>query len=229
MDDSGVGDERTGSVAGEAAPTGGGRRRVALMSLLAVAVAVVVIDIVTKALVVAHIDRLHPVHLIGDFLTLRLVRNSGAAFSVASGYTWILTIVALAVVVVIVRFSARLRSGWWVAGLGLVLGGAIGNLIDRVFRAPGPLRGHVVDFISVGWWPVFNAADSAVVCGAVLLVLLSLIGVEYDGSRSGWAARRQGSSADASGTGGASDGEDTAGGEPNGDESGRNRSHDAGA
>lgn len=90
----------------------------------------------------------------------------------------------------IVRYSSKLVSIGWVIGLGLVLGGAIGNLTDRLFRAPGPLRGHVVDFIQVGsWWPTFNVADSAVVCGAVLLVVLTLLGYDYDGSRSGWAAR----------------------------------------
>lgn len=158
-------------------------------ALLAVAACVVALDVVTKTLVVHHLDPLRPVHIIGDTVTLRLVRNSGAAFSMASGYTWLLSIIAVAVVAVIIRYSRRLRSGWWMLGLGLVLGGAIGNLIDRLFRSPGPLRGHVVDFISVGWWPVFNAADSAVVCGAILLVVLSLLGFDYDGSRSGWAAR----------------------------------------
>ncbi|KNA91884.1 signal peptidase II [Gordonia sp. w5E2] len=158
--------------------------------LAGIALTVIALDVLTKSLVVALLDPQRPVHIIGDAVTLRLVRNSGAAFSMASGYTWILTLIALAVVVVIIRFSRRLRSGWWVLGLGLVLGGAIGNLIDRIFRDPAPLRGHVVDFISVGWWPVFNVADSSVVCGAVLLVVLSLLGYDYDGSRSGFAARR---------------------------------------
>lgn len=167
------------------------RTSTAVLALLAViAVVVIALDVATKSLVVAFLDPERPVHIICDAVTLRLVRNSGAAFSMASGYTWVLTLIALAVVVVIIRFSGRLRSGWWVLGLGLVLGGAIGNLIDRIFRDPAPLRGHVVDFISVGWWPVFNVADSAVVCGAVLLVVLSLLGFDYDGTRSGFAARR---------------------------------------
>ncbi|MGB6277721.1 MAG: signal peptidase II, partial [Rhodococcus sp. (in: high G+C Gram-positive bacteria)] len=76
-----------------------------------------------------------------------------------------------------------LRSPWWALGLGLVLGGALGNLIDRFFRAPGPFQGHVVDFVSVGWWPVFNVADSSIVCGAILLVVLSLFGFEPNGER----------------------------------------------
>ncbi|AZG43727.1 Lipoprotein signal peptidase [Gordonia insulae] len=158
-------------------------------TLLAIAAGVIALDVLTKSIAVANLDPMRPVHIIGDVVTLRLVRNSGAAFSVASGYTWVLTIVALVVVIGIVRYSSRLRSAWWILGLGLVLGGAMGNLADRIFRSPGPLRGHVVDFVSVGWWPVFNVADSAVVCGAVLLVILSLLGFEYDGSRTGWAAR----------------------------------------
>lgn len=173
-------------------PTGGspkGRGARVLATLCGVAGIVLILDIVTKLLAVALITPGQPVSIIGDTVTLRLVRNSGAAFSMASGYTWVLTVIALAVVLVIVRYSSRLRSGWWILGLGLVLGGALGNLIDRIFRSPGPLRGHVIDFVSVGWWPVFNVADSSVVCGAILLVVLSLLGFDYDGSRSGWAAR----------------------------------------
>lgn len=153
--------------------------------LLVVAAVVLTADLITKILAVALIDPGDPVEIIGDTITFKLVRNSGAAFSMATGYTWILTIVALAVVAGIIRYSNRLGSIWWALGLGLVLGGAVGNLIDRIFRAPGPLRGHVVDFMSVGWWPVFNVADSAVVCGAVLLVVLTLFGFEFDGTRVG--------------------------------------------
>jgi signal peptidase II len=153
--------------------------------LLAVAVCVLVADIITKVVAVALIEPGDPVEIIGDTVTLKLVRNSGAAFSMATGYTWILTIVALVVVAGIIRYSNRLGSIWWALGLGLVLGGALGNLIDRIFRAPGPLRGHVVDFVSVGWWPVFNVADSAVVCGAIGLVVLTLFGLEFDGTRAG--------------------------------------------
>lgn len=173
----------TGSGDASDAPTAGGRSRAVLAVLPVVALVILVLDLVTKIVVVATIDPLRPVHIIGDTVTLRLVRNSGAAFSFATGYTWVLTIVAAAVVVGIIRFSGRLRSAWWAVGLGLVLGGALGNLVDRFFRSPGPLRGHVVDFVSVGWWPVFNVADSAVVCGAILLVALTVFGVEIDGTR----------------------------------------------
>jgi signal peptidase II len=153
--------------------------------LLAVAVTVLAADLVTKIVAVALIEPGDPVEIIGDTVTFKLVRNSGAAFSMATGYTWILTLIALVVVAGIIRYSNRLGSIWWALGLGLVLGGALGNLIDRIFRAPGPLRGHVVDFVSVGWWPVFNVADSAVVCGAIGLVVLTLFGLEFDGTRAG--------------------------------------------
>ncbi|OZG28320.1 signal peptidase II [Williamsia sp. 1138] len=166
-------------------PTGVRTRPRMWLVLLIVAAVVLTADLITKILAVALIEPGDPVEIIGDTVTFRLVRNSGAAFSMATGYTWILTIVALAVVVGIIRYSKRLGSVWWALGLGLVLGGALGNLIDRIFRAPGPLRGHVVDFMSVGWWPVFNIADSAVVCGAVLLVGLTLFGFEFDGTRTG--------------------------------------------
>ena len=121
-----------------------------------------------------------PVPIIGDTVTWTLVRNSGAAFSMATGYTWVLTLIAIGVVFGIVWMGRRLVSPWWAVGLGMILGGALGNLVDRFFRSPGPLRGHVVDFLSIGWWPVFNVADPAVVGGAILLVGLSLFGYDFD-------------------------------------------------
>lgn len=175
--------------------TGGGetgsRARRTLGVLAVIALIVIGLDQLTKALAVANIDPRDPIGIIGDTVTLTLVRNSGAAFSMATGYTWVLTLVALVVVIGILRYASRLVSTWWIVGIALVLGGAIGNLIDRMLRSPGPLRGHVVDFVSVGWWPVFNVADSAVVCGAILLVVLSLLGFEYDGSHTGFAARNR--------------------------------------
>jgi signal peptidase II len=154
-----------------------------LPALLGVAAVLLGLDLLTKILVVAHIEPGHPVHIIGDTVTLTLVRNPGAAFSMATGMTWLLTCVALAVAIGVIRIGRTLRSIWWAIGLGGVLGGAMGNLIDRFFRAPGPLQGHVVDFVSVGWWPVFNVADSSIVCGAILLVVLTFFGFEPDGTR----------------------------------------------
>ena len=159
------------------------RRRLAL--LIVTAVVVLALDVATKVFVVATMIEGQRIPLIGDAVSLYLIRNSGAAFSLATGMTWVLTLVAIAVVVGIVRFARRLGSRGWALALGLVLGCALGNLADRFFRGPGPLEGHVVDFVSVGWWPVFNAADSAICCGGALLVLLALWGIEIDGHRSG--------------------------------------------
>jgi signal peptidase II len=169
-------------------PTG---PKVRLLSLIAVAV--LALDVVTKVVAVAQLEDREPVEILGGLVYLQLVRNPGAAFSLATGYTWVLTIVAIAVVVVIVRVARRLRSTGWAVALGLVLGGALGNLTDRLFRSPGPLRGHVVDVVSLlapdgRVWPVFNLADSSIVSGGALLVLLALLGRELDGTRT---ARRK--------------------------------------
>jgi len=183
-----VPDEPTGSAepatsAGPAEETGetaapAPRRRLRL--LLSVAGVVLVLDVVTKILAVKLLPPGQPVSIIGDTVTWTLVRNSGAAFSMATGYTWVLTLVATGVVVGIFWMGRRLVSPWWAVGLGMILGGATGNLVDRFFRAPGPLQGHVVDFLSIGWWPVFNVADPSVVGGAILLVVLSIFGFDFD-------------------------------------------------
>jgi signal peptidase II len=164
-----------------ALPTG--RRRLGL--LLLVAAAVLAADLITKYLAVRELSDREPVSLLDGLLTLRLVRNAGAAFGFAQGLTIAFSLIAVAVVVVILRLARRLRSTPWAVALGLVLGGAVGNLIDRLFRAPGPGRGHVVDFLELPHWPVFNLADSAIVCAAVLMVLLSARGSSYDGGRPG--------------------------------------------
>ncbi len=148
--------------------------------LLSVASVVLLADVVTKVLAVKLLTPGQPVSIIGDTVTWTLVRNSGAAFSMATSYTWLLTLIASSVVLGIIWMSRRLVSPWWAVGLGMILGGALGNLVDRFFRAPGHLQGHVVDFLSVGWWPVFNVADPAVVGGAILLVVLSVFGFDFD-------------------------------------------------
>jgi signal peptidase II len=156
------------------------RRRIGI--LLAVAVAVLALDIISKALVVAHLAS-RQIHLLGGFLTLRESRNPGAAFSLGTSLTVMYSAIAVAVIVVILRTSRRIRSLPWAITLGLLLGGATGNLMDRIFRSPGLFRGWVVDWIQVPHWPVFNLADSAIVCGGILAVLLSARGIRLDGRR----------------------------------------------
>jgi signal peptidase II len=151
---------------------------------------VLLADLVSKFLVVANIPLGTDVRVLGGLLYLTQLRNVGAAFSFAEGATILFSAVAVVVAVVIVRTSRRLYSTGWAITLGLVLGGAVGNLMDRVFRSPGFLRGGVVDFLSVFGpdgrvWPVFNLADSAIVCGGVLGAFLALRGVEFDGTRHG--------------------------------------------
>ncbi|ORB87913.1 signal peptidase II [Mycobacterium kansasii] len=169
-----------GRVAGKAEASASQSPPRRLRLLLSVAAIVLALDIVTKVLAVKLLPPGQPVPIIGDTVTWTLVRNSGAAFSMATGYTWVLTLIASGVVVGIFWMGRRLVSPWWALGLGMILGGAMGNLVDRFFRAPGPLRGHVVDFLSVGWWPVFNVADPSVVGGAILLVVLSILGFDFD-------------------------------------------------
>ena len=163
-------------------------RRSRARLLLGLALAVLALDVATKLLVVARIDRGENVRTLGGLVYLTQARNTGAAFSFAEGATVIFTLIAVAVVVVIVRSARRLFSTGWAVSLALVLGGAVGNLLDRVFRDPGFLRGGVVDWISVfgpdgKYYPIFNVADSAIVCGGVLGALLALRGVEFDGRR----------------------------------------------
>ena len=137
-------------------------------------------DQATKSAVVAYFSHHQPVRLLGGALYLEEARNAGAAFSFAGGSTILFTLIAAVVIVAIIRVSRRLVSLAWTVCLGLVLGGALGNLVDRVLRSPSPLRGHVVDWIDFRVWPVFNLADSAIVVGGALGVLLSLRGVAMD-------------------------------------------------
>ncbi|MQA95919.1 MAG: signal peptidase II [Streptosporangiales bacterium] len=157
------------------------RRRIGV--LVAVATLALAADAVTKVVAVATLSGRDPVRLLGGLLTLRLTRNSGAAFSIGTGMTWIFTLIAAGVAVYIVMKARELRSLPWAVTLGLILGGALGNLADRILRAPAPLHGHVVDWIELPNWPVFNLADSSIVCGGVLAVWLAFRGLNLDGTR----------------------------------------------
>jgi signal peptidase II len=156
--------------------------------LLAVtAVSLLLADLATKMIAVAQLTG-RPVRILGGLIYLTEARNSGAAFSFAEGATVLFTAVAAVVITVIVRTAPRLRSAPWAVCLGLILGGAAGNLVDRLFRSPAPLRGAVVDWISLldphgDVWPIFNLADSGIVVGGVLAVLLATTGYEVDGRR----------------------------------------------
>ena len=156
-------------------------RRVGL--LFGVAAAVLVTDVITKVIVVATLKPLHPVQVVGALLQLDLVRNSGAAFSFGTSMTIVFTLIAVGVIVFIVRTSRRLHSVPWAVTLGLLLGGAAGNLTDRLLRSPGAFRGDVVDWIQLPHWPVFNVADACIVCGGFLAVVLAARGIRLDGSR----------------------------------------------
>jgi signal peptidase II len=165
-----------------------GRSPRAVAVLIAAAVLAVVGDLATKQLALSHLDENAPVRLLGGAVYLSLTRNSGAAFSLGSDYTFVFPIIAAAVVGWIVWMAVRLRSVPWGLALGLVLGGALGNLVDRIFRAPGVGVGHVIDMVSVfapygDVFPVFNLADSALVVGVSLAVLLELTGRRRDGTR----------------------------------------------
>ncbi|HYZ56738.1 MAG TPA: signal peptidase II [Streptosporangiaceae bacterium] len=162
-------------------PVGPGRWKLA--GLFGVALAVLALDLASKAIVVAVLPNRPPVRLLGGLLTLRLLRNSGAAFSIGTSMTVVFTFIAAAVIFYILRAARQLQSLPWAITLGLLLGGATGNLADRIFRSPGLFRGDVVDWIELPHWPVFNLADSAIVCGGALAVLLASRGVRLDGTR----------------------------------------------
>ncbi|WP_277212816.1 signal peptidase II [Isoptericola croceus] len=157
-------------------------RRLGIWSL-GLAALVLAIDQLTKWWALMALAPGVPVPLLGELLQLRLVFNPGAALSLATGYTWVLTIVVVAVVVVILAALRRLGSRGWALALGLLLGGALGNLVDRLVRDPGFARGHVVDMIDYAGFFVGNVADIAIVAAAALIVVLSFRGIGLDGRR----------------------------------------------
>src|SRR3954467_14013843 len=160
-----------GAAVAATAPDRPRQRRTTL--LLLTAAAVVLADVVSKVIVVATLPPGEQVDVVGHLLRLTDRGNAGAAFSVGTSATVLFTLVAVGVVVVIAREARRLTSGGWAGTLGLVPGGALGNLTDRLLRSPAPLRGHVVDWIELPHWPVFNLADSAIVIGGCLALLLA--------------------------------------------------------
>ncbi len=148
-----------------------------------VAISVWVIDQATKALAVSRLDGRDAIDLIPHVFSLSLTRNAGAAFSMATGMTAILSAVAIVVCVFVIRAASRLKDKGWAIGLGLLLGGAIGNLTDRIFREPAPFKGHVVDFLYINHYPVFNFADVALTFAAIVVFWRTWRGVGIDGKR----------------------------------------------
>ena len=152
------------------------------LALLAFAASLVLaVDQVTKVLAVDALEGRGYIPLLGEYFGLVLVHNPGAAFGMASGATWLLALVTIVVIVAIIRLARSLTSRLWGVTLGLLLGGALGNLVDRLVREPGFLRGHVVDFLSYWDWFVGNVADIAIVVAAALMIVLTVLGVDPSG------------------------------------------------
>lgn len=148
--------------------------------LAVTALLIFLLDYASKELAIKFLSD-GSVDVIGDLLRFNLVFNPGAAFSLASNATIFLSAFAIAIAVVIFYYGRKVRSTPWAVALGLALGGIFGNLTDRIFREPGPLRGEVVDWIQLPNWPIFNIADSAVVSAAVLITILSIKNIEFYG------------------------------------------------
>jgi signal peptidase II len=167
--------------AGADAGAARGPRRIPV--LIGFAALAYVLDVLSKLWVVHSLEGHRPIDVFGHYLRLEATRNPGAAFGMGAGMTIVFTVIAVGVVAVIARLSRRLYSLPWAIALGLLLGGAVGNLTDRVLRSPGDFQGRVVDFVHPEHFAIFNLADSAITCGGVLIVLLSFLGIDPDGSR----------------------------------------------
>jgi len=148
----------------------------------AIALVIYLVDVVTKIVAVDELTE-RDVAVIGDFLVLHLTRNPGAAFSTGTQFTEVLSVIAIVAVLVVLWLSRRLGSNGWATALGLLLAGVAGNLTDRILRDPGPLRGHVIDFLMLPNWPVFNVADIAINVAAGLILIQAFRGIRIDGTR----------------------------------------------
>ncbi|TDD61086.1 signal peptidase II [Kribbella antibiotica] len=154
------------------------------MAMFGVAGIVVLgLDQLTKALALAHLTPGEPVNVIGGLLKFNLIRNPGAAFSLGAGYTPVISVIQIAVALGVIYLSRKLGSVGWAIAFGLLFGGAVGNITDRIFREPSPFHGHVVDFLQTPHWAIFNIADMAVTSAAILLVIQTLRGIRLDGTK----------------------------------------------
>ena len=174
------------SQSASAGPEGSGARRrlsrrTVLWTIAAIGAVIAVIDQITKNWAVDSLPLLEPQPFIGEILQLTLLYNSGAAWGMGAEITPVVTCLQLVIVAGVIVFAVKaVRSPWYTAALGLIMGGALGNIHDRLLREPGPFRGAVVDFLELPSWPVFNIADMAVVGGAIMIVALGLFGVASD-------------------------------------------------
>ena len=159
------------------------RGRVRMVFVL-VALVLYAVDLGTKILAIEKLSDREDVQVIGDLLQLHLTSNAGAAFSTGTQFTVLLSCIALAALIIVLWLSRRLGSLLWAVALGFLLAGVAGNLTDRVFREPGPFRGHVIDFLMLPNWPVFNVADICINVAAGLILIQAFRGIRIDGTRS---------------------------------------------
>ena len=150
----------------------------------ALAAVILIVDQLTKNWAVANLPELDPQPYLGEVLQLTLLYNSGAAWGMGAEITPVVTCLQIAIVIGVIVFAIRsVRSAWYALALGLIMGGALGNIHDRLLRDPSPFHGAVVDFLELPHWPVFNVADMGVVGGALLVVALGLFGLDADPAR----------------------------------------------
>ncbi len=147
--------------------------------LLVTALVVVAIDLATKVWAVSKLENQPDIQVVGNLLQFSFLRNPGAAFSIGTNVTWVFTLISIAVSIAVLVISKNVVNRTWAIALGGLLGGALGNLVDRIFRSPEPFQGHVVDFILLPNYPMFNISDSAVVVSVIAMVIMSIRGIEY--------------------------------------------------
>jgi signal peptidase II len=150
----------------------------------AVALLLYAVDVVTKVVAIDKLTGRDDIQVVGEVLQLHLTRNAGAAFSTGTQYTVALTCIAMVAVLVVLWLSRRLGNVVWAVALGFLLAGVAGNLTDRMLRDPGPFRGHVIDFLMLPNWPVFNVADICINVAAGLILIQAFRGIRMDGTRS---------------------------------------------
>jgi signal peptidase II len=179
-----IASETSGDSTTGASPGDDPRRRFSAPALaFTVAAIALVVDQASKVLAVRHLTDHAPVEVVGSLLKLELLRNPGAAFSTGESLTPVISVIALVAAIVVFHFARRVQHRGWAVGLGLLLAGVSGNLLDRLLRDPGPFRGHVVDFFALPHWPVFNVADICIDVAGAIFVILLLRGIRLDGSR----------------------------------------------